>query len=267
MPSLYTSILCIAAIVVSILAFAAGIAFDRFLLSKLAKYPPFNWLSRDVTFQSKQGIANTGTGHGGGNTQLHTGLGSDDQDTRFKTINERLESLDKRLKEVESKQGKPAGDDESTGKRGGSIKVSSGPPPGRDARGTEQRHGHSAQISAALSDSLNVAQKSYEKFTLEGLRDLPQEPIFVSLDIDTSAAMPIGEVKRTFKLSDNKQTAFVIFRKGQTEGWLFPNSRISFTETMKYVFANLSYDNFQDQKLTLTPVPVRTTTPGTWETL
>lgn len=117
-------------------------------------------------------------------------------------------------------------------------------------------------------DVFSTACEAYRKLSAEGLRDLPIEPLFVVLDMDSSIrGSAIGEAKRNFKQSDNKQSAFVVFKGGVMTGWIFPNPRISFTEAMKYVFPNLSYENFEEAKNSVEPRKVRVISDGAWETV
>lgn len=117
------------------------------------------------------------------------------------------------------------------------------------------------------TDFLSAAADSYQRLTLDGLRNLPLEPDFVYLDVDESAlGAAVGESERVFKQSDNKQNAFVVFAKTDGEGWLFPNPRISYTESMGYVFPQLTFENFTDSKHGVDPLRVRRTGESTWET-
>ena len=116
--------------------------------------------------------------------------------------------------------------------------------------------------------SLEVARESYRKLMTDGLRGLSVESVFVFLDIDSSAqGAAVGESKRHFRQSNNRQNAFVIFKKDSKEGWLFPNPRISFTEGMKYVFPEMSYENFEKTKGSIEPKQVKSTAVDTWEML
>jgi hypothetical protein len=126
----------------------------------------------------------------------------------------------------------------------------------------------SFNTSRESEEVLRNACGAYQKLSTEGLRGLPIEPLFALLDMESSArGSAIGETKRNFKQSDNKQSAFVIFRNNPTAGWIFPNPRISFTEAMKYVFPNLSYENFEEAKNRVDPKRVRATSEGAWETV
>jgi hypothetical protein len=117
------------------------------------------------------------------------------------------------------------------------------------------------------TDFLRAAADSYQRLTLEGLRNLAVEPVFVYLDVDESArGAAVGESERVFKQSDNKQNAFVIFAKTDGDGWLFPNPRISYTESMGYVFPQLTFENFTDSKHGVDPLRVKRTGESTWET-
>lgn len=117
------------------------------------------------------------------------------------------------------------------------------------------------------SEFVDLATDSYRRFSLDGLRNLSIEPVFVYLDVDESArGAAIGDSQRIFKQSDNKQNAFVVFAKNEGEGWLFPNPRISYTESMGYVFPQLSFENFTDSKHSVNPMRVRRTAESTWET-
>jgi hypothetical protein len=117
------------------------------------------------------------------------------------------------------------------------------------------------------TDFLRAAADSYQRLTLDGLRNLPLEPVFVYLDVDESArGAAVGESERVFKQSDNKQNAFVVFAKTDGDGWLFPNPRISYTESMGYVFPQLTFENFTDSKHGVDPLRVRRTGESTWET-
>ena len=130
---------------------------------------------------------------------------------------------------------------------------------------TGPRYGTATAVS---SQGWSSACAAYRKLSFEGLRDLPVEPLFVVLDIDSSArGSAIGETKRHFNESETKQSAFVIFPEGEKEGWIFPNPRISFTEAMKYVFHDLSYDNFEEAKDRVEPQRVRSVSQGAWETV
>jgi hypothetical protein len=112
------------------------------------------------------------------------------------------------------------------------------------------------------------AKGSYQQLSAEGLRNLPLEPLFVYLDVDSSAqGSAVGESQRLFKQSDNKQNAFVVFQQDSREGWLFPNPRISYTESMRYVFPELSYENFTDDKQKVDPAKVKLIAEGVWEML
>jgi hypothetical protein len=118
------------------------------------------------------------------------------------------------------------------------------------------------------SDFVALATDSYRRFSLDGLRNLPIEPVFVYLDVDESArGAAIGDSQRVFKESDNKQNAFVVFAKNEGEGWLFPNPRISYTESMGYVFPQLTFENFTDSTHSVQPMRVMRTGENTWETL
>lgn len=120
------------------------------------------------------------------------------------------------------------------------------------------RGGHSTPGAAA--------REAYLQLSAEGLRGLPVEPIFAILDIESSARVSaIGEAKRNFRQSDSKQSAFVIFSDGAASGWLFPNPKISFTESMKYVFPELGYENFESAKGGVAPKRVRAVSTGEWE--
>jgi hypothetical protein len=126
----------------------------------------------------------------------------------------------------------------------------------------------SGTATVAHSPGLANAVAAYRKLSCEGLRDLPMEPLFVVLDIDSSArGSAIGETKRHFNQSESKQSAFVIFPEGEKEGWIFPNARISFTEAMKYVFPDLSYENFEEAKDRVEPQRVHSVSQGAWETV
>jgi hypothetical protein len=112
------------------------------------------------------------------------------------------------------------------------------------------------------------ARDAYHRLSAEGLRNLPIEPLFVYLDVESSAAgAAVGESHRLFKESENKQNAFIIFQQDGREGWLFPNPRISYTESMRYVFPGLSYENFTEFKQKIDPARVRTSGDGMWELL
>jgi hypothetical protein len=125
----------------------------------------------------------------------------------------------------------------------------------------------STNAPAASQDALSTACGAYRKLSTEGLRNLPAEPLFVVLDMDSSArGSALGEVKRQFKRSDSKQSAFVVFTGSEREGWIFPNPRISFTEAMKYVFPDLSYENFEEAKNGVEPRKVRAISGDAWET-
>lgn len=116
------------------------------------------------------------------------------------------------------------------------------------------------------SDFVQFACQTYRKLAREGLRDLPLEPVFVVLDIDSSAqTSAIEEVRRNFRQATTKQSEFIVFQKNSTEAWLFPNPRISFTEAMKYVFPYLTYENFEGVTDSIAPERVRQTSPDTWE--
>ena len=124
----------------------------------------------------------------------------------------------------------------------------------------------SGHLNADDRDLLNSAMQSYRKLDSEGLRGLPIEPLFAVLDIDSSNQASVGDTYCYFKQSESKQSAFVIFpNKDATEGWLFPNPKISFTEAMKYVFPELSYDRFEELKNRVEPVCVRSLTNDVWE--
>jgi len=112
------------------------------------------------------------------------------------------------------------------------------------------------------------AVAAYRKLSRDGLRDLPVEPLFVVLDLDSSArGSGIGETNRHFNQSESKQSAFVIFPEGEKEGWIFPNPIFSFTEAMKYVFPDLSYENFEEAKDRVEPQRVHSVSQGAWETV
>jgi hypothetical protein len=59
----------------------------------------------------------------------------------------------------------------------------------------------------------------------------------------------------------------VIFPEGEKEGWIFPNPIFSFTEAMKYVFPDLSYENFEEAKDRVEPQRVHSVSQGAWETV
>lgn len=133
-------------------------------------------------------------------------------------------------------------------------------PPEKTRRSTSATVGHYPGLANAVA--------AYRKLSCEGLRDLPVEPLFVVLDIDSSArGSAIGETKRHFNEFGSKQSAFVIFSEGEKDGWIFPNPRISFTEAMKYVFPDLSYENFEEAKDRVEPQRVHSVSQGAWETV
>jgi len=120
--------------------------------------------------------------------------------------------------------------------------------------------------SKTKTEFVQFACQAYRKLAREGLRDLPLEPVFVVLDIDSSAqTSAIEEVRRNFRQATTKQSEFIIFQNSSTEAWLFPNPRISFTEAMKYVFPYLTYENFEGVTDAIAPERVRQTSPETWE--
>ena len=122
--------------------------------------------------------------------------------------------------------------------------------------------------SVVHSQGLADAIAAYRKLSSGGLHDLTVEPLFVVLDIDSSArGSAIGETKRHFNHSESKQSAFVIFPEGEKDGWIFPNPRFSFTEAMKYVFPDLCYENFEEAKDRVEPQRVHSVSQGAWETV
>jgi hypothetical protein len=126
----------------------------------------------------------------------------------------------------------------------------------------------SAVSENASPSSSNTVRDAYHKLSTEGLRNLPIEPLFVFLDVDSSAmGSAVGESQRLFRQSDNKQNAFVIFQNNRRDGWLFPNPRISYTESMRYVFPELSHENYEGFKNEVEPKKVRMTAEEMWEML
>ena len=125
-------------------------------------------------------------------------------------------------------------------------------------------------VATHRREPLNLvsASAAYRKLSLDGYRDLPIEPLFVTLDMDSSArGSAIGETKRRFNQSESKHSAFVVFPQDQNEGWIYPNPQISFTEAMKYVFPDLNYENFEDAKDRVEPRKVRSVSESAWETV
>lgn len=111
-----------------------------------------------------------------------------------------------------------------------------------------------------------MAAESYRKLAVEGLRNLPLEPDFVFLDMESSAsASGVGESRRLFRHSDSNQNPFVLFHSDSDRGWLFPNPRVSYTESMRYVFPELSYSNYTEHKQHIKPIPVRLISEDLWE--
>jgi hypothetical protein len=136
-----------------------------------------------------------------------------------------------------------------------------------NSAGTADVSGSSSSgVARGNYDSQGLALEAYRQLSAEGLRGLPIEPVFVVLDIDSSArGSAIGEAKRNLRQAESKQSAFVIFSDGSPGGWLFPNPKISFTESMKYVFPELGHDNFEVAKNTIAPKRVRSVSAGEWE--
>jgi hypothetical protein len=126
----------------------------------------------------------------------------------------------------------------------------------------------SAANEAPSPNSSTTAKYAYHKLSTEGLRNLPIEPLFVFLDVDSSAiGSAVGESQRLFRQSDNKQNAFVIFQNDRRDGWLFPNPRISYTESMRYVFPELSHENYEGFKNDVEPKRVKMAAEEMWEML
>jgi hypothetical protein len=169
------------------------------------------------------------------------------------SVDERLERIEARLRRL------------NDGPRLGTNALPEQPAQ-RTSYRSEEAASHWVGSSNTGSEFVQIACQAYRKLAREGLRDLPLEPIFVVLDIDSSAqTSAIEEVRRNFRQATTKQSEFIIFRNSSTEAWLFPNPRISFTEAMKYVFPYLTYENFEGVTDSIAPERVRQTSPETWE--
>jgi hypothetical protein len=116
------------------------------------------------------------------------------------------------------------------------------------------------------ANSYAAAQESYLKIFTEVTPDLPVQPLFVTLESD-GVTGAIGESVRRFRQSESRHQVFVVFPKAGGGGWLYPNPRHPYTESMHYVFPELTRDNYNEVKPVINPLPARLIEDGLWETL
>ncbi len=111
------------------------------------------------------------------------------------------------------------------------------------------------------------ACRLYQVLADNGLRAGSADLIFAVLDMESSGpTRSFGKEKFYFRTSEKKQSAFVVFRKENSkEGYLFPNPIIAFTEAMKYIFPDLTYDGFETSKSRIEPVSVSQVGKDSWE--
>ena len=215
------------------------------------QYPRYDLLEtakpRSPTTQFSPGQTNTGGAY---------------QDSEIEAIKSRLSNIERALVYIQQDLADLDSD------RGKSRSGATGTPPRPNSLMPTQNYPETYYDPSLNRDAYTTASEAYLKLSSEGLRDLLLEPVFVVLDMDSSTrGSAIGEAKRNFKRSANKQSAFIIFKEGPIGGWIFPNPRISFTEAMKYVFPDLSHENFEETKNGVKPRKVRATSDGEWETV
>lgn len=118
--------------------------------------------------------------------------------------------------------------------------------------------------SPSASDA--AVHQSYLRIFNEVPPDLPIQPVFVTLESDGGAGDIVESVRR-FRQSESRHQVFVIFPNPGGGGWLYPNPRHPYTESMRYVFPGLARDNYNEVKPDINPLPVRPVGDGLWETL
>lgn len=138
--------------------------------------------------------------------------------------------------------------------------------PRRGAGGANREQPPRSQPPRHAADSYSAAQESYLKLSSDGPRDLPIQPLFVTLESEGGAGA-IGESVRRFRQSESRHQVFIVFPKSGGEGWLYPNPRHPYTEAMRYVFPWLTHANYDDYKHTINPLPARLIEAGVWEAL
>lgn len=107
------------------------------------------------------------------------------------------------------------------------------------------------------------SQDKYDRFTRSGFTELRENerPLFLKLDIE--APTSVGSTKKTLQVTPSKQAAFILFPLDAQTGEVYPNSQISFTEAMKYLWPELHYDNWRpENRYEVQPVAIRKSKEG-----
>jgi hypothetical protein len=107
----------------------------------------------------------------------------------------------------------------------------------------------------------------YLKFAATGLAEFTENerPVFLQLDIDAPSSL--GDSRRVLVSSSSKQSSYLLFLIDSNTGYLYPNPKISFSESMKYIWPSLNYNNWPGQMASqISPVKVTKIRDGVWIT-
>lgn len=108
--------------------------------------------------------------------------------------------------------------------------------------------------------------EAYQKFLLEGTKNLPVSFINAELDLGGSSRDELsGKVILGFKKLSSGPGVFIIFFQNTESGWLFPNARRGFTAAMGRVFPELFPESYDRLRTSVQPLQVFSTDGEFWE--
>jgi hypothetical protein len=124
---------------------------------------------------------------------------------------------------------------------------------GATARGAAQADESVRQQTTEAVGGEQRAVNWYRALLRKG--DVAPRPVYLKIDEARSSNTSLDTRRICFNETRN-QSSFVLYREGNV-GWIFPNPNLHFAADHKYVYPELTQDNFEQQKPDIVPLQVQ----------